>query len=76
MYQMIGIPLNGTLTVVSTENIQITNVKRTHTNQVLELTPVQDVVSFAGFPLRTFHNGLCLYTRLSINQTRRKAKIN
>ncbi|MGI8831234.1 MAG: hypothetical protein ACR2IS_01205, partial [Nitrososphaeraceae archaeon] len=48
---VVGIPLNGKLTVFSTENIQITNVKLTNIqNQVSELTPVQNVVSFAGFP--------------------------
>lgn len=48
---VIGIPLNGKLTVFSTENIQITNVKLTNTqNQVSELTPVQNVISLSGFP--------------------------
>lgn len=48
---IIGVPLNGKLTVFSTENIQITNVKLTNTeNQVAELTPVQNVVSLSGFP--------------------------
>jgi hypothetical protein len=48
---VIAVPLNGKLTVFSTENIQITNIKLTNTqNHVAEITPIHNIVSFAGFP--------------------------